>query len=150
RQFREIDRHNQQVLAESPYVRTEFMPIADQFRKGGPRLDLSSLEKYQKSIEWYREFFATEVIGRFDRKLLPANARTRKLQENDKWTIYQVVLDVFPDVIAYGLLVLPADLKPGEKRPVVVCQHGLEGRPEHCIGEKEGYGAYKAVATKLA
>ena len=29
-----------------------------------------------------------------------------------------------------GILILPRDLKPGEKRPVVVCQHGLEGRPQ--------------------
>ena len=39
-------------------------------------------------------------------------------------------MDVFPDVIAYGILLLPKDIKPGEKRPVVVCQHGLEGRPQ--------------------
>jgi hypothetical protein len=39
------------------------------------------------------------------------------------------VLDVFPDVIAYGILLLPKNLKEGEKRPVVVCQHGLEA---HC------------------
>ena len=31
---------------------------------------------------------------------------------------------------------LPKDLKPGEKRPVVVCQHGLEGRPQDVIGEQ--------------
>jgi dienelactone hydrolase len=149
RQFHEIDRHNQQVLAESPYVREAFMPIADQSRKGGGRLDLSSMEKFQKSIEWYREYFATEVIGRFDHKFLPAHPRSRLFQESDKWTIYQVVLDVFPDVIAYGLLVIPKDLKDGEKRPVVVCQHGLEGRPEHVIG-KESYAYYKAFATQLA
>ena len=28
---------------------------------------------------------------------------------------------------------LPKDLKPGERRPVVVCQHGLEGRPHDVI-----------------
>ena len=39
-------------------------------------------------------------------------------------------MDVFPDVIAYGILLLPKDIKEGEKRPVVVCQHGLEGRPQ--------------------
>ncbi len=148
-QLHEIDRHNQQVLAESPYVRAAFMPVADQGRKTGGRLDLTSMEKYQKSIEWYRDYFANEVIGRFDHKLLPANPRTRLFQESDKWTIYQVVLDVFPDVIAYGLLVIPQDLKDGEKRPVVVCQHGLEGRPEDVIG-KAGYGSYKAFATQLA
>ena len=37
------------------------------------------------------------------------------------------MLDLYPDVFAYGILLLPKDLKPGEKRPVVVCQHGLEG-----------------------
>ena len=38
-------------------------------------------------------------------------------------------MDVFPDVIAYGILLLPKGIKEGEKRPVVVCQHGLEDGP---------------------
>lgn len=151
RQFREIDRHNQQLLEESPTVRQTFMPIATQSAtRGGPgNLDVSSLPAFQKSIEWYRDYFATEVIGRFEHKPLPANPRTRLHSESEKWTIYQVVLDVFPDVIAYGLLIVPKDLNPGERRPVVVCQHGLEGRPEDVIG-KPGYDAYKAFATRLA
>jgi dienelactone hydrolase len=151
RQFREIDRHNQQLLEESPYVRRDFMPIADQVEKPGDKkkLDTSSLAAYEKSVEHYRDFFAKEVIGAFDHKLLPANPRTRLFQQGEKWTIYQVVLDVFPGVIAYGLLVLPNDLKADEKRPVVVCQHGLEGRPEHTIG-KEGFAYYKAFASGLA
>ncbi|NBO91238.1 MAG: hypothetical protein EBV06_02810 [Planctomycetia bacterium] len=140
RQFDELDRHNQQTLAESPYVRREFMK----------KLDTSSVEKYERSVEWYRNYFANEVIGRFDLKPLPFNPRSKLFRETDKFTIYQVVLDVFDDVIAYGLLILPKDIKPGEKRPVVVCQHGLEGRPEDCIDEKKGYDAYKAFATKLA
>src|SRR5262249_7705861 len=98
----------------------------------------------------YREHFATEVIGRFDIKPLPFNARTHKVEENEKWTIYQVVLDVYDDVFAYGLLILPKGMKKGEKRPVVVCQHGLEGKPEDCISDKRGYGSYKAFATRLA
>ena len=144
RQFHEIDRHNQQLLVESPYV---FM-CRQQFLS---RLDTSSLEKYRKSVETYRTFFAEEVVGKFDHQLLPANPRTRGcFQQGDKaGPSIRVVMDVYPDVIAYGLLLLPKDLKPGEKRPVVVCQHGLEGRPEHVIG-KEGYNAYKAFATQLA
>ncbi|MCP5117776.1 MAG: hypothetical protein GY953_43715, partial [bacterium] len=44
------------------------------------------------------------------------------------------------------------DLKPGEHRPVVVCQHGLEGRPQHLIDPPTErldrvYGRY---AAKLA
>jgi dienelactone hydrolase len=138
RQFHEIDRHNQRLLIESPYVRAEFMK----------KLDPSSVEKYERSAEWYRQFFYDEVIGRFDDKLLPPNPRTRKAYDKEKWIGYEVVLDVFPDVIAYGVLLLPRDLKEGEKRPVVVCQHGLEGRPRDVI---EGNNpAYHDFAAKLA
>ena len=52
------------------------------------------------------------------------------------YTGYEVVMDVFPDVIAYGILLMPKGIKPGEKRPVVVCQHGLEGRPRRCGGSE--------------
>jgi dienelactone hydrolase len=151
-QLDELDRHNQALLEDAHNVRRDFMPIADQFgrKDDQKKLDTSSVAAYEKSVERYRELFATEVIGRFDIKPLPFNARTRKMEENEKFTIYQVVLDVYEDVIAYGLLILPKGMKPDEKRPVVVCQHGLEGRPEDCINTKRGYDAYKAFATKLA
>jgi hypothetical protein len=96
-----------------------------------------------------REFFYEEVIGHFPNKVLPPKPRTRKAYDNDKWTGYEVVLDVYPDVIAYGLLLVPKDLKKDERRPVVVCQHGLEGRPQDVIGEK-AVDIYAAFAGKLA
>jgi len=139
RQVAELDRFNQRLLAESPYVRDEFLT----------NLDTSSITAFQRTVEPYREFFAREVIGRFEEPLLPANARSRRTYDQEKWTGYEVVLDVFPDVIAYGLLLVPKDLKPGEKRPVVVCQHGLEGRPQDTIGQ-QGSQYYSAFAAKLA
>ena len=139
RQMREMDRHSQYLLRESPFVRQAYMA----------GLPTNSLEEYEKQLPVYRERFATDVIGRFDRELLPLNPRTRQAYTNEKWTGYEVVLDVFPDVIAYGLLLLPSDLKPGERRPVVVCQHGLEGRPQDTIGA-ESYQYYKAFAARLA
>ena len=139
RQFHEIDRHNQWLLVESAHVREDFM-------KG---LDTSSPPKYEQSTIPYRKFFYDEVIGRFEQPLLPPNARTRKAYESNSWTGYEVVLDVFPDVIAYGLLLVPNDLKAGERRPVVVCQHGLEGRPQFTIGEPDK-NHYAAFAAKLA
>ncbi|MFO0428784.1 MAG: alpha/beta hydrolase family protein, partial [Planctomyces sp.] len=119
RLLKQIDRHNQALLLESPFVRKQFMA----------KLDLTSVEAYEKSAEPYREKFRNAVIGSFDLPLLPFNARSRKSWETEKWTGHEVLLDVFPDVTAYGVLLIPKDLKPGEKRPVVVCQHGLEGRP---------------------
>lgn len=138
RQMHELDRHTQWLLSESPYVRQEFMK----------KLDTSSLEKYEKSVEWYRDFFYNEVIGRFDEKPLPFNPRSRKAYDKPKWTGYDVVLDVFPDVFAYGILLVPRDIKPGERRPVVVCQHGLEGRPQDIV--TGNHPAYHDFAAKLA
>jgi len=132
------DRHNQWLLVESPYVRRDFMS----------KLDTSSPEAYQKSSAAYRKIFAEETIGQFDLPLSEAKPRSRLAYDEEKWRGYEVVLDVFPDVIAYGILLLPKDLKPDEKRPVVVCQHGLEGRPQDVISGDNP--AYHDFAAKLA
>ena len=135
RQVHQIDRHNQWLLRESAKVREEFFC----------GLDVDSQEGFERTIESYRAFFYEEVIGRFDEKRLPFNARSRLEYDEPGWTGYEVVLDVFPDVIAYGILLLPKDLKEGEKRPVVVCQHGLEGRPQDVVqGDAEAYHDFAA------
>jgi dienelactone hydrolase len=138
-QFHEIDRHNQWLLTESGYTREEFLK----------KLDTSSVEKYEQSVTPYRKFFYEEVIGHFETPVLPPNVRSRTYYESNSLTCYEVVMDVYPDVIAYGLLLVPKDIKPGEKRPVVVCQHGLEGRPQDTIGEP-GKAYYSAFSTRLA
>src|SRR4026207_494476 len=85
------------------------------------------------------------------RRRVRPNTRSRKVYEKDKWIGYDVVLDVYPDVFAWGVLLLPKDLKPGERRPVVVCQHGLEGVPFDTISDDpkgSGYGAYRAFSAR--
>jgi dienelactone hydrolase len=135
RQLHELDRHNQWLLAESPYARQEFMT----------NLDTTSPERFRRSADGYRDFFYRQVIGRFDTPLLPPNPRSRKAYDQPKWTGYEVMLDVFPEVSAYGILLLPKGLKPGERRPVVVCQHGLEGRPQDTItGDSRAYHDFAA------
>jgi len=141
----ELVRHNQLALSDAAADRTRY--FAD--------LETDTLENFEKTIEPYREKFRTGVIGDFERPLLPPNARTRPYQVGDKTVSYEVVLDVTESggetVFAYGILTLPKDidLTSGEKRPVVVCQHGLEGTPQDVIGEAK-YDAYKAYATRLA
>ena len=39
-------------------------------------------------------------------------------------------------------------MQPGEKRPVVVCQHGLEGRPQDIL--QGDHAAYHDFAARLA
>jgi len=138
RQVQEIDRHNQELLAGSQYVRQEFMK----------RIDTTSAAAYEKTSEEYRKVFRDDVIGRFDVQPLPPNPSSRQAYDKGSWRGYEVTLDVFPDVIAYGILLLPKDLQPGERRPVVVCQHGLEGRPRDVV---EGdVPAYHDFAARLA
>ncbi|MCA9122645.1 MAG: dienelactone hydrolase family protein [Planctomycetaceae bacterium] len=137
RQLDELDRYTQHLLHESPFVRKEFVK----------KLDTSSVEAYEKSVEAYRDIFRDEVIGSFDHDLLPFNTRSRKSWETEKWTGYEVMLDVFPDVFAYGALLVPKDISEGERRPVVVCQHGLEGRPTDVF--LDDHRAYHDFAAKL-
>jgi len=137
RQLQRFDRHNQDVLRESPFVRREFLS----------KLDTSSVAAYESSVEHYRTIFREDIIGRFDRPLLPPNAKSRLLEETENWSAWEIWLDVFPDVGAYGILLLPQNLKPNEQRPVVVCQHGLEGRPLYTI--RGDHRAYHDYAAKL-
>jgi len=135
RQLDELDRHTQWLLGECQSTRQKFMA----------RLDTTSPEAFRQTADSYRDFFYHQVIGRFGEPMLPAHPRSRKTYDRPKWTGYEIVLDVFPDVIAEGVLLLPKDLKPGERRPMVVCQHGLEGRPEDTItGDSKSYHDFAA------
>ncbi len=136
RAFREIDSHVQRLLDESHRIRSaNFQP------------DLSSLDAFAKSAIPHRKRFEEEVIGRFEDDFLPLNPRSRNTHDQPKWTGHEVVLDVYPDLFAFGVLLVPKNIKPGERRPVVVCQHGLEGRPRDVI--EGNHRAYHDFAAKL-
>lgn len=134
--------YTQSLVRESEFVREEFFKNADRQSRDPA--------KWEASTQWYKDYLYNEVIGRFDYPLEKPNPRTRQVYDEEKYRGYEVVLDVFPDVIAYGVLLLPKDLKPGEKRPVVVCQHGLEGRPQDTIEANQGERYYHRFAAKLA
>jgi hypothetical protein len=64
-----------------------------------------------------------------------------------------VLLDATSELFAWGYLVVPRDLRPGERRPVVVCQHGLEGVPADVVNEDpstRAFHVYQGFAARLA
>jgi dienelactone hydrolase len=128
----------QKLWRDSDAVRKEFWKKAD----------TRSLDAYEKSTVWYRNYFHEEVIGKLPEPTMPLNPRTRQVHDEKTWAGHEVMLDVYPDVFAYGILLLPKDLKPGEKRPVVVCQHGLEGTPRHTI-DAEKRPVYNQFSRRL-
>ena len=140
RQIDEMQEFTAAVVRKSDSVRSAFWAKAD----------VSSLEKWQQSTAEYREYFATEVIGRFDQKLLDADPRTRQIYDEPTYVGYEVMLDVFPDVFAYGILLVPKGMKPNERRPVVVCQHGLDGRAQDVADPSVDSRFYHRFACQLA
>ena len=115
------------------------------------KADRSSVESWVHSAEFYRNYVWEEMIGKLPPPTMPPNVRTRRVLDESAYTGYEVVIDVYPDVIAAGILLLPKNLKATEKRPVVVCQHGLEGVPLDTIVQSgQAYQYYKSFAAELA
>jgi dienelactone hydrolase len=142
RQIEQMTEHTQAVVRESEFTRKKFWEKADRAAR--------SVDKWQETTRTYRDYFYNDVIGRFDRPMLPPNVRSRRVYDEPKYTGYEVAMDVFPDVLAYGILLVPKDIKDGERRPVVVCQHGLEGRPQDVADPKVDNPAYHRFACRLA
>jgi len=144
RQVAELENFTQSLFRESERQRADF------FWKN---LKPTSAGEWPKAVAPFKEKFWNENIGRLPAASLPVNPRSRKISDQPKWVAYELVLDVHPDVFAWGYLLLPKDLKRGERRPVVVCQHGLEGVPNDVVKDdpgSQGYHYYKAFAARLA
>lgn len=143
RTVRELEAHTQDVLSKCEFTRN----TQDLWRK------IKSVDEWNAAQKEARRDFEENVIGKLPTDFLQPNARSRVVLEKEKWTGYDVMLDVHPDIFAWGVLLLPKDLKPGERRPVVVCQHGLEGLPMDTITDDKtakAYAPYKAFAAQLA
>jgi len=144
RQVQELEAHTQRLLAESESVRQAAL-----WDQANPR----QTKDWAAAMRPWREQFRQEIIGQVPVPGTPPVVRTRRLAETNSWIGYDVVLDVAPDLIAWGYLLVPKGIAPGERRPVVVCQHGLEGLPEDVINEDRNaraYGFYKAFGVRLA
>ena len=142
RQFDQLVEFTQKLVRQSDNTRRAFWAKADRKSR--------SPEAWEKTTPWYRDYLSKEVIGQFDDPMLPPAPKSRLLFEQPTYRAYEVSLDVFPDVFAYGWLLMPKDLKPGERRPVVVCQHGLEGRPAAVADPKVDSQYYHHYGCRLA
>jgi dienelactone hydrolase len=142
RLFDQIKEDTQHLLGEGEAVRAALWSKADRASR--------DLEKWKASTAPFRDHFYNDVIGRFDRPLLAPNVRSRQVYDEPLYVGYEVVMDVLPDVFAYGILLLPKNIKDAQRRPVVVCQHGLEGRPTDVADPRKMNPAYNQFACRLA
>ena len=140
RQFMQLINLTQRLLREAATRRQEFF---------WNKTDNTTIENWKNSCVEFKNYFWNEVIGRCPQPDVPAKPKTRLIYDEPKWTGYEVVLDVWDEVFAYGIILIPKDLKPNEKRPVVVCQHGLEGRPQDTADPRK-QTVYHSYAAQLA
>jgi dienelactone hydrolase len=167
RQFNNMVSFTQALIRKSPDRRKEFWAKANSTWPGEPtpgserERDMlpsealeaqwaNSAKQWTDATKWYRDYIWEEVIGRLPSPSLPANPRTRLVYDEPKFKGYEVVLDVWPEVFAYGILLVPKGIEEGERRPVVVCQHGLEGRARDVADPKIDSHFYHHFAVNLA
>lgn len=120
--------HTQLLLRDSEFVRNEFV-------------------KQWDNQEDIRNFYKEEMVGWTHDDLLPINPRTKLVESQSEYKCYDVLLDVLPDIEMWGVLTVPNNIRKGEKRPVVVMQHGRGGNPYTALNEE---GSYYGIARRLA
>ncbi len=140
KQFAELVEDTQAVMRESEYARKVYWAGAD----------ATDETTWRASCAEYRERMWADLIGKLPSATLPPNARARRYCETPAYTGYEVRLDVYPDVFAQGILLLPHGVEGSAPRPVVVCQHGLEGRPRDLADPNVQNDAYHQYACRLA
>ena len=154
RQVRELQERVQALVRASDRTRNQFFlyKVAPEFADESWNTD-SSFEalpasKISAKLGPFRDYFWNEIMGKLEEPLLPPNPRSRQILNLHHCTGYDVVIDVWRELFAWGVLLVPKDLKPSEKRPVVVCQHGRGGVPLDTIQGDVRY--YHDYARRLA
>jgi len=144
RQVKELESFTQNLLRVATYMRDESF---------WAKAKVPNAAAWDTARKPWQSNFWHVVNGKLPSPTGPVNARSKEVLNTAKLTGYDVTLDVLPDVFAWGVLLLPKDLKPGERRPVVVCQHGLEGVPMDTVitdRTNRAWAPYKGFATALA
>lgn len=138
RQVIELENHTQQLIEKSRHSRDEFF---------WNKLNPSTPEVWRNDITVFRNYFLDNIIGRIEDNKIPINPKARQIYNEASWTGYEVTLDILPDIFLWGYLLLPKNIKIGDKRPVIVVQHGLNGIPSVVMDLNNN--TYKALAVQL-
>lgn len=141
RQVSELEHHLQGLIDTSRSERDEYLW----------KTPITTPEAWDAAMEPYRKTFREEINGVLPDDGTPLNPKSRLLFERPTWSAYEVTLDVArPDLFVWGYLLLPKDIPKGEKRPVIVTQHGGSGVPAAVLNEDpKTNNAYKAYAVRL-
>jgi dienelactone hydrolase len=142
RQFRQLVQFTQLTVRNAEKTRKQYWANAN----------LATPAKWAETRAFYDQQFQSEIIGALPRPTGAPKPETRQIYDTHLFEGHEVYIPVDGEVFSYGILLIPKGLKPGERRPLVIAQHGLEGRPQEIIqptipGEMK---TYQRFAARLA
>lgn len=138
--FREMLAVTQRWMRESPAERERLWAGV---RRSDP-------EQWARETVRLRDQFHSKVIGSLPELAGIGTVRSHALFETAAVRAFRVRIPVIEEIFADGILLLPRSIKPGERRPVVVCQHGLEGRPDDLAHPDTNNPSYNQYGLRLA
>ncbi|WP_339905141.1 prolyl oligopeptidase family serine peptidase [uncultured Cyclobacterium sp.] len=142
RALRAMENHMQQLIPASETIRDNTFWQTLDTNSG----DLKAIKSAHRARLW-------EELGRLPDPDVPNNTEARFYAETDTWTAYELKLDVWNGVFAWGILLVPKGKDLSVPLPAVVTQHGLEGLPKDVLTKdksERAYKAYKGFASDLA
>jgi len=142
RQVRQMEEFLQRLARRSRRVRDE---LWSHIRGGSPEAWRAAAEPLARRIRH-------DVLGELPPEEVPARPRTRRLAAMPDYRAWEVMLQVRPEFFAYGVLLEPARRPAGERVPLIVLQHGLQGRPADLFGQKpdsRAFAVYRNYAETL-
>lgn len=126
----------------------DMIPKDDHTRYAFFKGDFSSTESWERDMKPYREKFYEEMVGNLKQPLLPLSPKIRQIYDEPAWKGFEVALEAIPGVYAWGILAVPKDIKPGERRPAVVMQHGIGGLPSTSMFVESYHGVLQALVNR--
>lgn len=139
RQVSELEQFCQQLIIRSRHVREAFF---------WDQLTPSSADAWVRQTQKFKVNLWDSVMGRLPSENIPLNPQSRKIMDEPAWEGYEVTLDVAPGIFVWGYYLLPKGIKSGEKRPVMVVQHGGSGLPSNVLDSTSR--VYKGIARIFA
>lgn len=142
RQFRQLVEFTQRTVRNSERARKRFWANAN----------LGTPASWAETRSFYDQEFQRELIGALPKPVGAPQPETRLIYDSHLFEGHEVYIPVADEIFSYGILLIPKGMKPGERRPLVIAQHGLEGRPQELIqptlpGEMK---TYQRFAARLA
>ncbi|MFO0919908.1 MAG: prolyl oligopeptidase family serine peptidase [Planctomycetaceae bacterium] len=121
-----------------------------QVRDARWRLNPAAPEAWKQQQPQLRKWVHEELIGRVSLARSPLRPRSRRVLETDRYVAYEIVIDVFDEVIAAGVLLIPKGLKDaGETSPDRLPAR-IEGDATDTISRvPKPYATYKAFSEEL-